>query len=110
MPTLPQPTPGRPPRDLQAVHSNATDPRIDGDTAPLVLSVREAATLLGISKDLAYEIVRTGEIPALKFGRRVVVPKRRLLALIDGVQEHRERGTIPVGATVDLHQNDADHR
>jgi excisionase family DNA binding protein len=72
-------------RRLMTIHPNAIGERNDGDTEPLVLSVREAAALLGISKDLAYELVRTGEIPSLKLGRRVVVPKRRLLALIDGV-------------------------
>jgi len=56
------------------IHPKAIGPGNDGDTASLVLSVREAAALLGISKDLAYELVRTGEIPALKLGRRVVVP------------------------------------
>jgi excisionase family DNA binding protein len=66
------------------MHPNATGPRIDGDIDPLVLSVREAAALLGISKDLAYELVARGELPSLRLGRRVVVPTRPLLALVDG--------------------------
>lgn len=49
----------------------------------LTLTVTEAAELLGISRGTAYECVRTGEIPSVTFGRRVLVPRRRLLALLD---------------------------
>ena len=44
----------------------------------LALSVEEAAKLLGISRDLAYDLVARGELPALRLGRRVVVPRRAL--------------------------------
>ncbi len=37
-------------------------------------SVDEAASILGISRSLAYECVKTGEIPAIKFRRRIVIP------------------------------------
>lgn len=50
----------------------------------LVMSVEEAAVLLGISRGLAYELVRRGELPSLRLGRRLVVPRRRLLMLIEG--------------------------
>lgn len=50
----------------------------------LVVSVEEAAVLLGISRGLAYELVRRGEIPSIRLGRRLVVPRRRLMALIEG--------------------------
>ncbi|MDW3217750.1 MAG: helix-turn-helix domain-containing protein [Acidimicrobiales bacterium] len=36
-------------------------------------TVTEAAQQLGISRSTAYECVRTGEIPCLRFGRRIVV-------------------------------------
>lgn len=57
------------------------------DKSTLVVSVEEAAELLGISRGLAYELVRRGELPALRLGRRLVVPRRRLLALIDGDEQ-----------------------
>lgn len=44
----------------------------------LTLSVEEAAGMLGISRALAYELVRRGELPRLKLGSRVVVPRRAL--------------------------------
>src|SRR5262245_5885622 len=37
-------------------------------------SVEEVARLLGISRSTAYECIRTGEIPSLRFRRRVVIP------------------------------------
>ncbi len=46
--------------------------------APLVLSVPEAAELLGISRTLAYELVVRGELPSIHLGRRVVVPRAAL--------------------------------
>jgi excisionase family DNA binding protein len=44
----------------------------------LALSVEEAAALLGISRDLAYDLVAQRELPALRLGRRLVVPRRPL--------------------------------
>ena len=41
----------------------------------LVYSVQEAAEVLGISKSYMYELARRGEVPALKLGKRLVVPK-----------------------------------
>ena len=48
----------------------------------MVVSVREAASLLGISKDLAYDLVRRDELPSIRLGGRVVVPTRPLLKLL----------------------------
>lgn len=50
----------------------------------LTLTVEEVAVVLGISRGLAYELVRRGEIPALRLGRRVVVPVRALEAMLVG--------------------------
>ncbi len=41
----------------------------------LTLTVSEAAKALGIGRGTAYELVRTGEIPTLRLGRRLVVPR-----------------------------------
>ena len=49
---------------------------------PLVLSVDEAATLLGISRAHAYELVARGELAHIRLGRRVVVPRRAIDELI----------------------------
>jgi excisionase family DNA binding protein len=50
----------------------------------LVYTVEEAATLLGISRSFAYEAVQNGQIPSMRIGRRILVPKaalERFLAL-----------------------------
>ena len=49
----------------------------------LVYSVGEAAELLGISRAFAYELVARGELPVIRLGRRRLVPKVALLALVE---------------------------
>jgi excisionase family DNA binding protein len=44
----------------------------------LLLTVPEAARLLRISRNLAYELVAKGELPAVRFGRVIRVPRRSL--------------------------------
>jgi len=48
----------------------------------LTVSVEESAKMLGISRALAYELVRKNEIPSIKLGRRLVVPLAALLRLL----------------------------
>lgn len=43
-----------------------------------VLTVDEAAKLLRISRGLAFEAARTGELPVIKIGRRMLVSWERL--------------------------------
>ena len=49
----------------------------------LVFTVAEAGELLGISRAFAYELVARGELPVIRLGRRIVVPKAALLAMVD---------------------------
>jgi excisionase family DNA binding protein len=49
----------------------------------LTLTVEETAEILGISRALAYEAVRRGEIPHLRIGRRIVVPVVAVTRLIE---------------------------
>lgn len=49
----------------------------------LVLSVEEAAHLLGISRAHAYELVARDELAHIRLGRRVVVPRRAIDQLIE---------------------------
>ena len=53
------------------------------DDLPLMLSVPEVASVLGISRAGAYELVRNDGFPALKIGSRIVVPKDKLIAWVD---------------------------
>lgn len=49
----------------------------------LVVTVEEAAGLLGISRGLAYEGVRQGTIPSVRIGRRLLVPLEALRRLLE---------------------------
>lgn len=46
------------------------------------LTVTEVATLLGIARSTAYECVHRGEIPSRRFGRRIVILRHELDALL----------------------------
>ncbi len=50
------------------------------------LTVTEAAELLGVGRNLAYEIAaRDGElagVPVIRVGRRLLIPQARLLAVL----------------------------
>jgi excisionase family DNA binding protein len=48
----------------------------------LVYSVTEAAELLGISRSTAYELVARGELPTVRLGRRLIVTRPALTALL----------------------------
>ena len=48
------------------------------DELPIMLSVTETATVLGISRTSAYELVKGNNFPSIKVGSRIVVPKGEL--------------------------------
>ena len=41
-----------------------------------VLNVKEVSEILGISKSLTYDLVKQGEIPHKKLGRRIIIPNK----------------------------------
>ena len=51
------------------------------------LTVEEAAMLLGISRASAYAAVQRGEIPTLKIGRRLIVPRAAFEKMLDAASE-----------------------
>ena len=54
------------------------------DQLPLALNADEVAQVLGISRAGAYSLMHAKNgIPVLKVGKRLVVPKDKLLAWID---------------------------
>ncbi len=55
----------------------------------LTMSVDEAAAILGIGRNAAYEAVRRGEIPSLRIGGRILVPKAAFQKMLgmDGQNE-----------------------
>ena len=49
----------------------------------LTISVEEAATMLGISRSAAYNCVKTGDLPSILMGRRVLIPVATLRRLVE---------------------------
>ncbi len=43
-------------------------------TSPATITVEEAAERLGVSLTLAYKAAKTGQLPVVRVGRRMLVP------------------------------------
>lgn len=50
----------------------------------LVYTVQEAGCLLGLTKNAAYLAAKRGDIPTIRIGKLIKVPKAALHAMIDG--------------------------
>ncbi len=50
---------------------------------PLTLTAPEVGEVLGISRASAYELVRSEGFPRMKIGKRILVPRDKLLAWIN---------------------------
>jgi excisionase family DNA binding protein len=53
----------------------------------MTLSVEHAARLIGISRTTAYRMVQSGELPAVRVGRRVLILKKPLMEMLEA-EEH----------------------
>ena len=60
-------------------------------------TVAEAARMLGLSVASAYRAIESGEIPSIRIGGRILVPRSQLLALIGG----KGFGTFEQGGAYD---------
>lgn len=54
------------------------------DELPLTLRVEDLMPILGIGRNTAYELVRSGQIRSIRIGRQLRIPK-------DAVQEYLTR-------------------
>jgi excisionase family DNA binding protein len=55
-----------------------------GHTERLTYTVVAAARLLGICRNTAYQLVASNQIPTIRLGRRLLVPKAALDRLLEG--------------------------
>jgi len=60
------------------------------ESEKLVLTVEQAAEILGISRPTAYQAIQTGEIPHIRIGRRILVPRAALEKLLANAGEKVE--------------------
>ncbi len=49
----------------------------------LCITVPEAAEMLGISRNFAYELVKRKELPVVKFGKRLLIPRVALEKMLE---------------------------
>jgi excisionase family DNA binding protein len=57
-------------------------------TEKLTHTVEEAASLLGVSRNSAYALARTGALPAIRLGKRLLVPQAALDRVLTGAVQH----------------------
>jgi excisionase family DNA binding protein len=69
-------------------HPSRPPPGADmSSTERPTLSVAETADLLGISRWLVQQAAHDGSLPSVRVGRRILIPRSRLLAWLDGQQD-----------------------
>lgn len=60
---------------------------IDLDQLPALISVPQAAKILGLKRSSAYRYAASGELPVKRFSGRVYVITAKIRPLIDGSNE-----------------------
>ena len=63
------------------------------EPTPATMKVEEAARVLGISRQTAYDLAAQGKLPgALRLGRRIVVSKRALDRFLESSDGSNDEG------------------
>ena len=52
---------------------------------PVMLKVKQVAEVLCVSEQSVYQMLREGRIPSMKAGSRYLIPKHRLVAMIEAI-------------------------
>ena len=53
------------------------------DELPLLLTVEDLMPILGIGRNTAYELVRTGQVFSIRIGRQLRIPKQALIDFVN---------------------------
>ena len=88
-------------RRLEFEEAHMAEPEV------LTMTVVEAATALGVSRSTAYECVRTGQLRAVRLGRRLVVPRSAIDELLAGATSVRAN---PIGRPDESHASSSVER
>jgi excisionase family DNA binding protein len=54
---------------------------------PDVLTVDEARQVLRLGRNAIYQAIHRQEIPSIRIGRRLLIPKREILTLLGGASD-----------------------
>jgi excisionase family DNA binding protein len=49
----------------------------------LCITVPEAAKMLGLSRNFAYELVKRGQLPVIRLGKRLLIPRVALEKMLE---------------------------
>lgn len=71
----------------KACEERITDP----NGVPLALTVRELARMLGVSKNTAYDLVRSGQLRSIRVGRQIRVPRSAMEDYLNGSAPSRDQ-------------------
>ncbi len=68
----------------EAMHAAglSAPPDLPSDLERRTFTIDETATMLGLGRTATYNAVRRGELPSIRFGRRVLVPGAALARLL----------------------------
>ena len=51
---------------------------------PMTLRVEELMPILGIGRNTAYELIRSGQLRSIRIGRQIRIPRDALLEFLNG--------------------------
>jgi len=54
-----------------------------------ILTVQEASRILRLSRGATYEAIRRGQVPSIRVGRRILVPRAALERLLDKADAYK---------------------
>lgn len=57
------------------------------DNLPLLLTVRDLASLLRIGRNAAYQLVKDGDIQSIRIGRNIRIPRNALIQFVENTQQ-----------------------
>jgi excisionase family DNA binding protein len=68
--------------DVMAPRPVVRDANAALDSVRLVMSIEEAGAMLGLQRGAAYGAAKRGQLPTVRFGRRLLVPVQKLAELL----------------------------
>ena len=57
------------------------------DDLPMTLRVEELMPILGIGRNTAYELVRSGRLRSIRVGRQARIPKNALIEFLENTEK-----------------------
>jgi excisionase family DNA binding protein len=78
--------PGRPRKAVPDPEVTSPLPPPAPSVQQVAYSVPQAALALGISKTSVWKLIKEGDLPAVKLGRRTLIPTGALQTLLDGLK------------------------